>query len=172
MATFLVLFSVLFLVGCVSHGRAGRHRKKPSWWLPALAVPTGSQLVEEIEAALDLRVREDFYRALDARDPDELLEHATLTQIAVDRGIFGADAIYVMGEKLFDFEFRPEQGLGNAPAGRPGIRAGSRPLPTIVLSDRHTPIKSAASEKMDRPGTQEHVDAGRVPAVLLVMSVN
>ncbi len=58
-------------------------------------VPADSELVEEIRETLDFRLREDFDRWLDAKDPGELLEHATLTQVAIDRGIFGLDALFV-----------------------------------------------------------------------------
>ena len=43
-------------------------------------VPADSVLLEQMRKALDLRLRDDFDRFLDAREPGELLEHATLTQ--------------------------------------------------------------------------------------------
>jgi mono/diheme cytochrome c family protein len=96
-----------------------------------LKIPPDSEILDGLSAALDLRRRDDFDRALDAKDPGELLEHATLTQVAIDRGIFGPDALFVVGDELFDYEFRPEQGLGNALAGAPGVRAGARRSPNL-----------------------------------------
>lgn len=96
-----------------------------------LVLPADSDLLRQIEAALDFRLREDFDRVLDARESGELLEHATLTQLAIDRGIFGSDALFVFGDELFEYEFRPGQGLGNNLRRRPGIPAGSRGPPNL-----------------------------------------
>src|SRR5262249_46499196 len=46
------------------------------------AIPEDTVLLQELQKAVDLRRREDFDRTLDARDPGELLEHATLTEKA------------------------------------------------------------------------------------------
>ncbi len=54
-----------------------------------------------------------------------------MSQIALNRGIFGPDALFVVGDELFDYEFRPGDGLGNALAGRPGIRAGPDRAPNL-----------------------------------------
>jgi len=94
-------------------------------------VPPDGVILEQLSEALELKLRDDFDRALDAVDPGELLEHATLTQTAVDRGVFGLDALFVVGDELFDYEFRPEQGLGNALAGRLGTEAGPRHAPNL-----------------------------------------
>jgi hypothetical protein len=96
-----------------------------------LVVPADSDLLRQIDAALDFRLREDFDRVLDAKESGELLEHATLTQLAIDRGIFGADALFVFGDELFEYEFRPGQGLGNNLRHRPGISAGSGGPPNL-----------------------------------------
>src|SRR5262245_23567400 len=53
------------------------------------AVPDDLVLQEQLEKAIDLRRREFFDRVLDARDPGELIEHATLTETALDRRILG-----------------------------------------------------------------------------------
>ena len=47
--------------------------------LDTAAIPDDPQLLAELEKAIDLRQREHFDRVLDAREPGELVEHATLT---------------------------------------------------------------------------------------------
>jgi mono/diheme cytochrome c family protein len=103
----------------------------PDWLPPAPPLPADSELLDELRVAVDFRARDDFDRFLDARDPGELLEHATITQTALDRGIFGLDDLFVIGDELFDYEFRPEQGLGNGLAGRVGVRAGPNLAPNV-----------------------------------------
>src|SRR6185295_18552110 len=82
------------------------------------AVPEDTVLLEELERAVDLRRREDFDRTLDARDPGELVEHATLTDAALDRHVLGVDALFVVGDELFGYLFRPENGWGSGGADR------------------------------------------------------
>jgi mono/diheme cytochrome c family protein len=94
-------------------------------------LPADSELLDQIRDALDFRLREEFDRNLDAVDPGELLEHARLSQKAIDRGIFGLDALFVVGDELFEYEFRPNQGLGNRLAGRAGIYAGGALPPNM-----------------------------------------
>ena len=103
----------------------------PPSWPRQLAIPPDSELLQQIADAVDFRQREDFDRALDAVDPGELLEHATLTQAAIDRGIFGPDALFVVGDELFEYEFRPGQGLGNALRGVGARRSGERGAPNL-----------------------------------------
>jgi mono/diheme cytochrome c family protein len=100
-------------------------------WGGGEPIPSDPALFEELVAALELRQRHEFAVVLDARDPGELHEEARLTQEALDRGIFGLDALFVVGDELFDLAIRPEQGLGNALAGRPGIPAGELPPPNL-----------------------------------------
>src|SRR5262249_10192289 len=52
-------------------------------------VPEDPVLLEELRKAIDLRTREHFDRVLDAREPGELVEHATLTEQALDRRVVG-----------------------------------------------------------------------------------
>lgn len=107
-------------------------------------VPARSRLLDEhvpIASDFDLeRMRveaialerlEDLERALDAKEPGEQLEHATLSQVALDRGVYTAEDLLLVGDALFAYPFRPEQGLGNALAGRPGIAAGPDPAPNL-----------------------------------------
>ena len=79
-------------------------------------VPEDPVLLEELRKAIDLRTREHFDRVLDAREPGELVEHATLTEHALDRRILGIDALFVVGDELFGYQFRPENGWGAGPA--------------------------------------------------------
>ena len=85
------------------------------------AIPEDAVLVEELEKAVDLRRRENFDRMLDARDPGELVEHATLTEAALDRRKLGAHALFIVGDELFGYLFRPENGWGNGPRDRGAI---------------------------------------------------
>ncbi len=69
-------------------------------------------LMELLTDAIELRRREDFDRMLDARDPGELIEHATLTDNAFDRRTLGIDTLFIVGDELFAYLFRPENGWG------------------------------------------------------------
>ncbi|HVV84660.1 MAG TPA: di-heme oxidoredictase family protein [Kofleriaceae bacterium] len=94
-----------------------------------LTVPDERELQAELDDALTLKRREDLERAVDALEPGEQLSHATLSQVALDRGIFGPADLFTAGDDLFAYGFRTEQGLGNGLAGRPGIDAGPLPAP-------------------------------------------
>jgi hypothetical protein len=94
-------------------------------------LPADTELLRQTETALDLRLREDADRFLDAVEPGELLEHATLTQTELERAGLGLEALLVVGDELFDYDFRPENGLGNDLAGRSGIPAGGQPAPNL-----------------------------------------
>ena len=78
----------------------------------ALPVPDDTVLLEQLEEAIELRRREDFDRFLDARDPGELIEHATLTQMQLDRAPVEVETLFVVGDELFGYRFRPENGWG------------------------------------------------------------
>jgi mono/diheme cytochrome c family protein len=81
------------------------------------ALPEDPVLMQELEKAIDLRRREDFDRMLDAHEPGELVEHATLTDKGLDRHLVGVDALFVVGDELFGYLFRPENGWGNGESG-------------------------------------------------------
>src|SRR5881409_826691 len=85
------------------------------------AIPDDTVLLQELEKAIELRRRETFDRVLDARDPGELIEHATLTEKALDRRILGIDALFVVGDELFGYLFRPENGWGSGGTDRKAI---------------------------------------------------
>jgi hypothetical protein len=96
-----------------------------------LPLPADPVILEEIRAALAFREREDFDRFLDATEPGELIEHATVHQFAIDKGVYDLDALFVFGDELFEYEFRPENGLGNALERSDAVRAGSGAPPNL-----------------------------------------
>jgi len=98
-----------------------RHALPAILALDGTAIPDDSVLLEQLEEAIELRRREDFDRVLDARDPGELLEHATLTEAAFDRRTLAIDTLFIVGDELFGYLFRPENGWGNGHADRKGI---------------------------------------------------
>src|SRR5437667_878169 len=107
-----------------AHARHGREAE-PAWSAAfatdETAIPDDAVLLQELEKAVDLRRREDFARMPDARDPGEVIEHATLTEKALDRRILGIDALFVVGDELFGYLFRPENGWGSGGADRKAI---------------------------------------------------
>jgi hypothetical protein len=123
------ILSALVLVTAISVGivlqRPRAHDAPPPW--PAVfatddaAIPDDGVLREELQHAIDLRRRERFDRVLDAREPGELVEHATLTDAALDRRLLGIDALFVVGDELFGYLFRPENGWGSGRADRTAI---------------------------------------------------
>ena len=96
-----------------------------------LAIPDDDQLAAELADAIELKHRGDLERAVDALEPGEQLSHATLSQLALDREVFTLDDLFRAGDDLFAYQFRTEQGLGNALAGRTGTLAGPRPAPNL-----------------------------------------
>jgi len=85
------------------------------------ALPDDTVLREQLEKSIDLRRREDFDRMLDARDPGELIEHATLTEKAFDAHSFGVDTLFIVGDELFGYLFRPENGWGSGTSDRNAV---------------------------------------------------
>jgi Di-haem oxidoreductase, putative peroxidase len=103
------------LVATAPHGARGPAAPPPrdaAFRLDDRPVPEDPVLLEELQKAIDLRTREHFDRVLDAREPGELVEHATLTEQALDRRVLGVDALFVVGDELFGYQFRPENGWG------------------------------------------------------------
>jgi len=82
------------------------------------AIPDDTVLLQQLEKAIDLRRREDFDRMLDARDPGELVEHATLSEAALDRRAVGIPVLFIFGDELFGYLFRPENGWGHGGTDR------------------------------------------------------
>jgi len=89
--------------------------------LPDTGVPDDIVLQQQLERAIDLRRRENFDRMLDAHDPGELIEHATLTDVDFDNRTLGIDTLFVVGDELFGYLFRPENGWGHGGADRKAI---------------------------------------------------
>jgi hypothetical protein len=86
--------------------------------LPAGAIPDDPALREQLEDALDLRRRDVFDRFLDARESGELLEHATLTELDFEHRDIGIDTLFIVGDELFGYLFRPENGWGTGGVDR------------------------------------------------------
>src|SRR5262245_37270012 len=92
--------------GCPPRGggppRGSRDARRPAspdiGAYPAFEPPPDTEILAQMEKALDRKVRSDLDRFLDAEEPGELLEHATLTQVEVDRSRFGIDALFVIGD--------------------------------------------------------------------------
>ncbi len=103
----------------------------PELLAEALTIPDERELGAQLADAIALKQREDQERAIDALEPGEQLSHATLSQVALDRGVFTAADLFRAGDDLFAYQFRAEQGLGNGLAGRPGIAAGPLPAPNL-----------------------------------------
>jgi hypothetical protein len=87
----------------------------------ATTIPDDTVLLEQLDKAIDLRRREDFDRMLDARDPGELVQHATVSEAALDRGVIGIDTLFIIGDELFGYPFRPENGWGSGGTDRKAI---------------------------------------------------
>ena len=75
-------------------------------------LPDDVVLTEQLHRAIDLRRREDFDRMLDARDPGELVEHATLTDIDFDYRKLGIDTLFIVGDELFALSVPSGERLG------------------------------------------------------------
>ncbi len=82
-----------------------------------VAIPDEAALREQLEEAVELRRREDFDRFLDARDPGELIEHATLTEVDFRHRQLANDTLFVVGDEFFGLLFRPENGWGGGERG-------------------------------------------------------
>lgn len=118
----LAVVSVLALAVVVKGGhdtKAEPDGPPSAFALHDAGVPDDTVLIEELTRAIDLRRRESFDRVLDASDPGELIEHATLNEHVLDRRAFGIDALFVVGDELFAYPFRPENGWGSKASRNP-----------------------------------------------------
>src|SRR5262249_17193268 len=116
--------SVVVALAVLDHARARKENARDPTALPTTDVttlPDDQVLLAELEKALDLRLREDFDRMLDAHEPGELVEHATITEPAFERSHIEPDALFVVGDELFGYPFRPENGWGSGGADRTAI---------------------------------------------------
>lgn len=119
-----VVLVAAFAAGLDAGAREPDPVPAPVWTRPDVfrldptAIPDDAILMEQLGDALELRRREDFDRMLDARDPGELIEHATISEPALDRGVLGIDALFIVGDEMFAYPFRPENGWGGGKAPR------------------------------------------------------
>ncbi len=90
-----------------------------AWASGAPPIPSDVELQAQLAEAVELRQRREVVRVLEAKEPGELLEDARLTQQALDLGAYGLDALFVVGDDLFDFPFSLREGLGNGLDGPP-----------------------------------------------------
>lgn len=114
-------------------------RERPAFSPPAVlaltdrGLPDDRALLAELEDAIDLRRRETFDRVLDAREPGELAEHATLTEGAFARSELSPEMVFVFGDELFAYPFRPENGWGSG-----ADRTATRDTPALRRIHRGT----------------------------------
>lgn len=94
-----------------------------------LRVPDDVALQGQLEEALDFRIREDHDVLLNAWEPGELITNARATQDLLEFRDYGNDALFVFGDELFEYAFRPEDGLGNGLAMGDTPFAGPLPRP-------------------------------------------
>ncbi|MBY0275035.1 hypothetical protein K2Z84_06830 [Candidatus Binatia bacterium] len=89
--------------------------------LDTARIPDDATLLDDLTRAIDVRRREEFDRVLDARDPGELVEHATLTEIDFDHRAVTPETLFIVGDELFNYPFRPENGWGHGGRDRTAI---------------------------------------------------
>ncbi len=94
-------------------------------------LPDDATILQEMQVAIERSQRAHYEQIFDAIDPGEGIEEATFTQLAIDAQSPGIDLLFAVGDELFDYEFRVENGLGNGLAGRPGVRAGPNKAPNM-----------------------------------------
>lgn len=120
------------LGGCVETPEQGVVGPEPLPFVPAHAdIPSDAVLLQQIAEAEEFRLGSNHDRNFDAVDPGEGIEHATFTQMAMDIRAPSPDVLFAVGDELFEYGFRVENGLGNNLAGRPGIRGGAKPTPNM-----------------------------------------
>jgi len=114
-------FGTLAIQARVLHAHAPAPIPSTAFATIDTAIPDDNVLTEQLEKAIDLRLRENFDRMLDARDPGELVEHATLSDAALDRNVLHVDVLFIVGDELFGYLFRPENGWGRGGQDRKAI---------------------------------------------------
>ena len=102
-------------------GASARSASDAALALDDTTLPDDPQLLDDLTRAVDLRRREDFDRVLDARDPGELVEHATLTEIDFDHRAVTSETLFIVGDELFNYPFRPENGWGRGGQDRAAV---------------------------------------------------
>ncbi|MFN2427426.1 MAG: di-heme oxidoredictase family protein [Candidatus Binatia bacterium] len=122
----LSMLAGLFALGVCATAASGEMLATPD----ERPITDDAVLMELLADAIELRRREDFDRTLDARDPGELIEHATLTDTDFDYRKLGIDALFIVGDELFAYLFRPENGWGGK--GRSDDDANFTPRPRRI----------------------------------------
>jgi len=126
----LVVGSAIGLGLVQARGGPAPYEPSTSYPLSAVdesALPDDTVLLTELTKAIELRKREDFDRMLDAREPGELVEHATLTEVDFEHRTFDIDTLFIVGDELFGYLFRPENGWGAGGVDRTAIDYTPRP---------------------------------------------
>ncbi|MBI5497893.1 MAG: hypothetical protein HY904_23015 [Deltaproteobacteria bacterium] len=100
-----------------------------AWLGYAVDPPDDAEIRRQVDLAVDLRWRRDADVWLDQKEPGEQYFHAIRDQGALDRVGLGPEALFVLGDDLFELSFRPEHGLGNGLGGRDGMLAGPHAAP-------------------------------------------
>ncbi len=101
-------------------------------FLPAhVDIPSDSRLLAEMAEAEEFRLASNFDLYFDAVDPGEGIEHATFSQLAIEAKTPSIDVLFAVGDELFEYAFRTQDGHGNGLVGRPGIRAGAKAAPNM-----------------------------------------
>jgi hypothetical protein len=93
-----------------------------SWLDVAWDLPSDTVIWNGLLSALTIKTRQDNSRIHDAKDVGELGIETRVPQSVIDQGLLGPDALFFIGDEIFELEFRPDMGLGNglngfAPAG-------------------------------------------------------
>jgi hypothetical protein len=109
--------AVICLGFAFGHAPAEVPQRRPSWDTRAsaydAAIPDDTILLEQLHTASELRRRENFDHVLDGREPGELIEHATLTEMMFERSPIAIGTLFIVGDELFGYLFRPENGWGS-----------------------------------------------------------
>ncbi|HEV7734297.1 MAG TPA: di-heme oxidoredictase family protein [Candidatus Binatia bacterium] len=119
----VVMLAALAAVLAVLRAQAGDGtppdpRLRDQFAVDASTLPDDALLLKQLAAAVELRHRENFDRMLDAKEPGELIEHATLTEVDFDHRTLGIDTLFIVGDELFGYLFRPENGWGSKDSAR------------------------------------------------------
>ncbi len=101
------------------------------WGGADLHLPPDPVIWKQMEAAYALRLRREFTRTLDAVDPGEMLEDATSDQPTIETRKLGPEALFAVGDDLFELMYRPEHGLGNGLNQGTFKNAGAEPAPNM-----------------------------------------
>ena len=126
----------------------------PSWF--ALTgqydeeIPDDMVLREDLQRAIDLRRREHFDRVLDARDPGELIEHATLTEQCSSGARSGSTRCSSSATSSSATRFAPRTAGDSGGADRGAPSTSRRACAACTTARRADPTRSGASAVIRR----------------------